>query len=141
MVKVVDGVIGFFQLQHTSHLQELRNVTFGVQATLSTGNNAQKQADKVSKASAGKSDMVSAWLQRKAEEQRKAARDFLKKPEEILTVHSDVFADQGACSAIARCSSSEQQGNVLPAAGGVDTIVQEVAGGVVRGKVYSKKAL
>jgi hypothetical protein len=115
------------------------------------------------------SNLVNEWLKRKAEEQRKAARDFLNKPATVADVpkeqHSIVQAtdkDGAACAA----TGTAQEPAMAQIAGGVirrkvysgsvqaaasasplaateiggSTIVQSVAGGVIRGKVYKKLA-
>lgn len=84
--------------------------------------------------------MVSAWLQRKAEEQRKAARDFLKKPvESKSSVSTEAPATNTSLGNTITTVDAGKQVHGPVVAAEADTIVQHVAGGIVRGKVYSKR--
>eukprot|EP00892_Ulva_mutabilis_P009884 jgi/Ulvmu1/7268/UM035_0056.1 len=115
-----------------------------MRASSATGgsNSGSAPAGKVSKSSAGQGDMVSAWLQRKAEEQRKAARDFLRKSSEHKSISTNDASVVGQTTVASAASAAEIQPAhaVVSTATEADTIVQQLAGGVVRGKVYSKKA-
>lgn len=105
-----------------------------------TGGTAFKPVEKNIK-DTGKVDMVSAWLQRKAEEQRKAARDFLKKPEGKSNgpVAGAPDEQDDPVSVAHSGRSTPQQGHAAATTQVADTISKQLAGGVVRGKVYSKK--
>lgn len=105
----------------------------------STGGAACKPVERNSK-DTGKADMVSAWLQRKAEEQRKAARDFLKKPEDKSNSTVAGAHEKDDPVSVAQADSTSQEAHAPLTTKVSDTINQQLAGGVVRGKVYSKKA-
>lgn len=75
--------------------------------------------------------MVSAWLERKAAEQRQAARIFLKKGDEKASGTTDTASNQKKNTAV---TDDTQEITA-------QLVVHHVPGGVVRGKVYGKKTV